>query len=376
MAKKVVAVLFGGRSGEHEVSLKSAQSVMKTILEAGKYDVLPIGITKDGNWVSGNRAMERLIELADPALLDGAASVDREATVFGYDEMAESFRLPLPAVLDRIDVAFPVLHGPGGEDGTVQGMLALARIPCVGCGVLASSVGMDKIVFKKVMQAHGIPVIPDVSFLRSEWESHSDNVIFRIEASLQYPLFCKPANMGSSVGISKCPDRNALVRGIQLAAQFDRRILVEWAAPNPREIEISVLGNDNPVASVPGEVVPKREFYDYTAKYIDSGNAASNLIVPAQMDETDAGTIGDTAIRAYKAIDGAGMARVDFLLNRTTGELYLNELNTIPGFTAISMYSKLWDASGVSYPVLIDKLIDMAFERFKDQEKNQVLFTP
>ncbi len=374
MAKQVIAVIFGGRSGEHEVSLKSAQSVMKTLLESTKYDVLPMGITQDGNWICGSRAMERLIEQANPELLDGAASVDRQATVFGSFEMVESQRLPLPSVIKNADVIFPVLHGPGGEDGTVQGMLALARIPCVGCGVLASSVAMDKIIFKKIMRSHDIPVIPDVAFVRSEWESYPDSVIFRIESSLQYPVFCKPANMGSSVGISKCSNRNGLIQGIRLAAQFDRRILVELAAPNPREIEVSVLGNDEPIASKPGEIVPKREFYDYTAKYIDSGSAASDLIVPAHMGDQEARTIGDTAIRAFRAIDGAGMARVDFLVNRTTGELYLNELNTIPGFTAISMYSKLWAASGIAYPELIDRLIVLATERFSDIEKNRISY--
>lgn len=375
MGKQVVGVLFGGRSGEHEVSLKSAQSVLKTLLESGQYDVLPMGITKDGEWICGSHAMEQLIARADPDLLDGAASVDRNATVFGTVPTVVSSPLPMPETLKRIDVAFPVLHGPGGEDGTVQGMLALARIPCVGCNVLASSLGMDKIVFKNVMRAHDIPVLPDVSFRRSDWESDRDTVLSRIESALNYPLFCKPANMGSSVGISKCRDRAELIEGIRLAAKFDRRILVEWAAPNPREIEVSVLGNDRPIASVPGEIVPKREFYDYTAKYIDSGPAATDLIIPARLGEMEADTIGQTAVRAFRAVDGSGMARVDFLVNRITGDLYLNELNTIPGFTAISMYSKLWAASGIPYPELINRLIDLALERFRDTERNQVSYT-
>lgn len=375
MPKKVVGVLFGGRSGEHEVSLKSAQSVMKTLEESGNYDVLPMGITKEGDWICGTDAMARLIDLADPMLLDGAASVNRSETVFGNFQTVTSTRLPLPYILDRIDVAFPVLHGPFGEDGTVQGMLSLARIPCVGCGVLASGLGMDKIVFKRIMQAHAIPVTPDVSFCRSVWESNQADIISRIESSLQYPVFCKPSNMGSSVGISKCHKREDLIRGIDLAAQFDRRILVEWAVPNPREIEVSVLGNDNPDASVPGEIVPKREFYDYTAKYIDSGAAASDLVIPARLDHAESQSIRDTAVRAFRAVDGAGMARVDFLVNRSTGDLYLNEINTIPGFTAISMYSKLWAASGISYPDLIDRLIGLAVERFRDQEKNRVSYS-
>ena len=375
MSKQVIGVLFGGRSGEHEVSLKSAQSVMKTLEESGKYDVFPMGITKEGDWICGCEAMGRLIALADPALLDGAASVDRTETKFGGFRTVESRRLPIPEVLEQTDVAFPVLHGPFGEDGTVQGMLTLARIPCVGCGVLSSSLGMDKIVFKRIMQAHAIPVTPDVSFRRSEWESDRTGIINRVETALRYPVFCKPANMGSSVGISKCHDRNGLIRGIDLAAKFDRRILVEWAVPNPREIEVSVLGNDDPRASIPGEIIPKREFYDYTAKYIDSGTAASDLVIPARLDNAEMQTICDTAVRAFKAVDGAGMARVDFLVNRSTGELYLNEINTIPGFTAISMYSKLWAATGISYPELIDRLIGLAVDRFHDQEKNQVSYT-
>ena len=374
MAKQMVGVLFGGRSGEHEVSLKSAQSVMKTLEESDKYAVLPIGITKDGDWICGSGAMGRLIELADPDLLDGAASVNRNETVFGDYETVESTHTISPEVLDHIDVAFPVLHGPGGEDGTVQGMLALGRIPCVGCGVLASSLGMDKIVFKRVMQAHGIPVTPDVSFCRREWEQARQELVSRVESTLRYPVFCKPANMGSSVGITKCHDQDGLMRGIDLAAKFDRRILVEWAVPNPREIEVSVLGNDDPQASIPGEIVPKREFYDYTAKYIDNGAAASDLIIPARLDSVEAQAICNTAVRAFRAVDGAGMARVDFLVNRSTGELYLNEINTIPGFTAISMYSKLWAASGITYPDLIDRLIQLAIERFQDQEKNQVSY--
>lgn len=374
MPKKVVGVLFGGRSGEHEVSLKSAQSVMKTLEESGGYDVLPMGITKEGDWICGRHAIGRLIELADPALLDGAASVDRSLTEFGPFETILSGRLPLPDTIRKLHVAFPVLHGPFGEDGTVQGMLSLARIPCVGCGVLASSVGMDKIVFKRIMHSHAIPVTPEVAFCRSEWESDRQGIVERIESTLRYPVFCKPSNMGSSVGISKCHDRDGLICGIDLAVKFDRRILVEWAVPNPREIEVSVLGNDRPDASIPGEIIPKREFYDYTAKYIDSGSAASDLVIPARLDHAEAQTIRDTAVRAFRAVDGAGMARVDFLVNRATGDLYLNEINTIPGFTAISMYSKLWAASGIAYPDLIERLIDLAIERFNDQEKNQVSY--
>ncbi len=375
MSKKVVGVMFGGRSGEHEVSLKSAQSVMKTLLKSNIYDVLPMGITKDGEWFCGSQAMKELIDRADPDLLDGAASVDRHATVFGDFPTVASSPLPTPDIINLIDVVFPVLHGPGGEDGTVQGMLTIARVPYVGCNTLASSVAMDKIVFKNVMRAHSIPVLPDVTVLRSEWESDRKSILSKIESTLSYPVFIKPANMGSSVGISKCRDRAELTVGIDLASRFDRRILVELAAPKPREIEVSVLGNDQPIASIPGEIVPKREFYDYTAKYIDSGSAASDLIIPAPISESEAQIIRDIAVRAFRAIDGSGMARVDFFINRITGDLYLNELNTIPGFTAISMYSKLWAATGIPYPELIDKLIELAIERFEETERNQVSYT-
>ncbi|MCD4655085.1 D-alanine--D-alanine ligase, partial [bacterium] len=357
---------------EHEVSLKSAQSVMKTIHESGKYDIFPMGITKDGDWICGPETLERLIKLADKTLLDGVASVDRNQTCFGSGETVQSGRSPLPEVLDKIDVAFPVLHGPGGEDGTVQGMLQLARIPYVGCGVLASSVGMDKEIYKRIIKSHGIPVVPDVAFRRCEWEVDSELIIARIENSLKYPVFCKPVNMGSSVGISKCHNREELICGVSLAARFDRRILVEMTVSHAREIEVSVLGNDKPEASVPGEIIPGREFYDYTAKYIDSGKDASELLIPARLNETEIQTLRKTAVYAFRVIDGAGMARVDFLINKSSGDIYLNEINTIPGFTEISMYSKLWAATNVSYPMLIEKLIELAEERFKDQEKNSV----
>jgi len=374
MRKMRVGVMFGGRSGEHEVSLKSAQSVMQALDASGRYEVVPLGITRNGDWICGATAMEKLILAANPGLLDGAASVDRALTRFGTFDTVETDRLPPPGILTRLDVVFPVLHGPFGEDGTVQGMLQLARIPYVGCGVTASSVGMDKELFKRVMRAHGIPVTPDVCFRRAEWEAGSDAIIARIETTLGYPVFTKPVNMGSSVGISKCDNRETLIRGINAAARYDRRLLVEWAVPRPREIEVSVLGNDHPEASIPGEIVPKREFYDYTAKYIDAGDEATELVVPARLDESEARTIRETAAHAFRAVDGAGMARVDFLINRNSGEIYLNEINTIPGFTAISMYSKLWAATGISYTRLLDRLIELAVERFEDQDRNETRY--
>ncbi|MBN1296373.1 D-alanine--D-alanine ligase [bacterium] len=375
MKPKVIGVLFGGRSGEHEVSMKSAQSVMQTLQASDRYDVFPMGITRNGDWICGPEAMERLIECADASLLQGAASFDRTRVRFGSGPTVLSSRLPAVGVLERLDVAFPVLHGPFGEDGTVQGMFQLARIPYVGCGVTASAVGMDKEIFKRVMRAHGIPVVPDVCFRRSEWMNGRDAIIARIEASLSYPVFCKPVNMGSSVGISKCRNREELVKGIDCAVRFDRRLIVEWAVPQAREIEVSVLGNDCPDASVPGEIIPKREFYDYTAKYLDSGAEATELLVPARLDETEARTIREAAAHAFRAVDGAGMARVDFLINRSSGEIYLNEINTIPGFTAISMYAKLWAATGIPYMRLLDKLIELAIERFEDQNRNQISYT-
>jgi len=373
MSRKTVGVIFGGRSGEHEVSLKSAQSVMTAIEKSDQYKVFQMGITKEGEWICGPESIASLINLADKDLLDGAASVDRQLTNFGSGKMFRSKGLPMPEALREIDIAFPVLHGPGGEDGTVQGLLQLARIPYVGCGVLASSVGMDKGIFKRVMKSHGIPVTPDILLRRSEWELNQNSIISRIENKLKYPVFCKPANMGSSVGISKCSNQIELINGINLAAKFDRRVLVEMTVLNVREIELSILGNDKPEASVPGEIIPKREFYDYTAKYIDTGEEASELLIPAKLSETEIQTLRETAIRAFRAIDGAGMARVDFLINKNSGDIYLNEINTIPGFTDISMYSKLWAASGVSYAELIERLLDLAWKRFKDQERNSVI---
>jgi len=375
MKKTAIGVMFGGRSGEHEVSLKSAQSVMQALSASEKYDVIPLGMTREGDWICGSDAMERLIERADPDLLDGAASVDRTMTRFGTAETVESPRLPLPEVLSGLDVVFPVLHGPFGEDGTVQGMMQLAKIPCVGCGVTASAVAMDKELFKRVMRAHGIPVTPDICFRRSEWRNGAEAIVARIEASLGYPVFTKPVNMGSSVGISKCTNRDELVRGITDAARYDRRLIVEWAVPHAREIEVSVLGNDHPEASIPGEIVPKRAFYDYTAKYIDSGSRATDLLVPARLDDMEVQTIRETAAHAFRAVDGAGMARVDFLINRATGDIYLNEMNTIPGFTDISMYARLWAATGIPYERLLDRLIRLAVDRFGEMAMNAVNYS-
>jgi D-alanine-D-alanine ligase len=275
-----------------------------------------------------------------------------------------------------VDVVFPVLHGTLGEDGTVQGLLELAGVPYVGGGVLNSALAMDKIAFKAVMQSHDLPVTDYVWATRRRWEAEPEAVMDEVEAELGYPVFTKPANLGSSVGICKCHDRAELRDGLAEAAHYDRRLLVEWAVPAAREIEVSVLGNEDPSASVPGEVVPSREFYSYAAKYLDTGEDASQLLIPAPLDAATTREVRALAVAAYRAIDGAGMARVDFLLSDATGDLYVNEINTIPGFTAISMYPKLWEASGIPYARLLDWLIDLALERHAENARSERVYRP
>jgi D-alanine-D-alanine ligase len=278
--------------------------------------------------------------------------------------------------LEEIDVVFPVLHGPYGEDGTVQGLLELSGLPYVGAGVTASAVGMDKAVFKDVMRARGLPIVDYLVFKRKAWDADPEAVVAEIEDQFRYPVFTKPANLGSSVGVAKCHDRTELVAGLQEAARYDRKLIVEAAVPKAREIEISVLGNDDPIASVPGEIIPGREFYSYEAKYIDTGDEASELLIPAPLSAEMTEDVQELAVRVYKAIDCAGMARVDFLLSGETDTLYVNELNTIPGFTDISMYPKLWEASGIPYPELIDRLIELALERHTDKARTEVSYRP
>lgn len=374
MARKIrVGVLFGGRSGEHEISLISARSVMR-VMSREKYEVVPIGITKEGRWLASGDPMAALSQgddgLSDPVALLG------DPVHRGIVSLAELEPHLARALLAELDVVFPVLHGPYGEDGTVQGMLDIAGIPYVGAGVAASALGMDKVLFKDVMRAHGLPVVKHVVVKRKDWERDPQGVLDRVEGELGYPVFTKPANLGSSVGVNKCRDRAELVHGLQDAAQYDRKLLVEVAVPQAREIEVSVLGNDEPIASVPGEIIPSREFYSYAAKYLDDGDRASQLLIPAPLPEEMAERVRELAIRAYLAVDCAGMARVDFLLSRETGELYIGELNTIPGFTAISMYPKLWEASGIPYPELIDRLIQLALERRADRARNRVSYQP
>ena len=375
MTRKIrVGVLFGGRSGEHEVSLLSARSVMGAI-DREKYAVVPIGITKEGRWIASGDPMK--------ALAAGDAGASQPVALLGDPSRRGLMRLEdmkrarvRATRLTELDVIFPVLHGPYGEDGTVQGLLELAGVPFVGAGVTASALGMDKAVFKNVMQAHGLPIVDYAVLKRKEWDADPEGVMDRIEDQLGYPVFTKPANLGSSVGISKCRGRAGLAAGLAEAARYDRKLLVEVAVPATREIEVSVLGNDDPIASIPGEIIPSREFYSYEAKYVDDGEQASQLLIPAPISPATAERVRDLAVRAYVAIDCAGMARADFLLSGETGELYVNELNTIPGFTAISMYPKLWEASGIPYAELIDRLIGLAIERYQDKDRSETSYQP
>jgi D-alanine-D-alanine ligase len=374
MARKIrVGVIFGGRSGEHEVSLVSARSVMDAINKE-KYEIVPIGITKEGRWIASGDPMK--------ALTAGDAAASRPAALLGDPSrrglmrLEDTERAVEATRLAELDVVFPVLHGTYGEDGTVQGLLELAGLPYVGAGVIGSILGLDKAAFKDIMRAHGLPIVKDVMLKRKEWDADPQRVMDRVEAELDYPVFTKPANLGSSVGISKCHDRAGLAAGLSEAARYDRKLIVEAAVPEAREIEVSVLGNDDPIASVPGEIIPSREFYSYEAKYLDEGDEASELIIPAPISPEMTEKVRDLAVRVYKAIDCAGMARADFLLSGETGELFVNEVNTIPGFTSISMYPKLWEASGISYPELIDRLIELALERYQDRERSETSYQP
>ncbi|HEX8991247.1 MAG TPA: D-alanine--D-alanine ligase family protein [Anaerolineales bacterium] len=354
MKKKIhLALLFGGRSGEHEVSLMSARSVL-SVLDPAKYEVTKIGITPDGKWLTGDDVLGKL----EAGKLSGL-----EPVVVTPDPSESGIYVLREKKLEKlcdVDVYFPLLHGTFGEDGTIQGLLELGNAAYVGAGVAGSAVGMDKGIFKDVMRTHGIPSVESVLLLRSEIEKDINAAVARAEQAGAYPLFTKPANLGSSVGIMKCHTRSDLQEGLMEAARFDRRVLVEKGVANVREIEVSVLGNEDPRASVPGEVLPSREFYSYESKYIDG---TSGLVIPAPLPEEITRRIQELAVRAYKAIDAAGMARVDFLIDKDTGEVYLNELNTIPGFTKISMYPKLWSATGMPYAELVDRLIDLALQR-------------
>ncbi|HTS07624.1 MAG TPA: D-alanine--D-alanine ligase family protein [Candidatus Eisenbacteria bacterium] len=392
MEKLRVGILFGGRSGEHEVSLLSAASVLNAI-DKEKYEVVPIGITKEGRWLTAEHAENLLtgklvleprhLRAGDPEITQPAAVLARgEAVVVPPEPVHRQSGLipfqtdasPMRRASDRainVDVIFPVLHGTFGEDGTIQGLLELADIPYVGAGVLGSAAGMDKDIMKSLFIATGLPIVKHVTILRSDWKKDRKR-IEKLVGKLKYPVFVKPANLGSSVGISKAHDKKELGPAIEEASKFDRKIVIEQGVggnkDKAREIECSVLGNDEPSASIPGEIVPVKEFYDYNAKYLDEG---SQLIIPAKLTKAETKKVQELAINAFRAVDCSGLARVDFLMDPKTRKIYLNEINTMPGFTAISMYPKLWAASGLEYSDLIDRLIQLGIERHEDKKKNQ-----
>jgi D-alanine-D-alanine ligase len=391
MKKIRVGVLFGGRSGEHEISLLSAASVFKAV-DQNKYEVVPIGITKEGRWVTSGDAErllagkplqhERQLRAGDPEATASAAVLHNgEAVIVPPEPQKSGAMTPFQSdgltrrATDRainVDVIFPVLHGTFGEDGTIQGLLELADIPYVGAGVLGSAAGMDKDIMKSLFRAAGLPIVKHVTFLRSEWEAAPKKIQKAVEGMLNYPVFVKPANLGSSVGISKAHNRKELGPAIGEAAKFDRKIVIEAGVGGrknkAREIECAVLGNDRPEASVPGEIVPSAEFYDYSAKYLDEG---SQLIIPAKLTKLEGKRVQELAVAAFRAVDCSGLARVDFLMDPKSRKIYLNEINTMPGFTSISMYPKLWAASGVAYPELIERLIRLGIDRHTEKKRNQ-----
>ena len=403
MAKLRVGILFGGRSGEHEVSLLSAASVLNAI-DKTKYEVVPIGITKDGRWLTAEHAEKLLkgekhaadpvdknvraapvtqLRAGDPESTPGAAVLATGASVIVPPEPTRrdaglapfQTDASLRRVSDRainVDVIFPVLHGTFGEDGTIQGLLELADIAYVGAGVLGSAAGMDKDIMKSLFRAAGLPIVKHVTVLRGQFEREPKKVQKLVEGKLKYPVFVKPANLGSSVGISKAHDGRELAPAIAEAARFDRKIVIEEGVGGKRhkarEIECAVLGNDDPKASIAGEVVPCKEFYDYDAKYLVEGSEA---VIPAKITKAEMKTVQRLAIAAFQAVDCTGLARVDFLMDPKSRRIFVNEINTMPGFTAISMYPKMWTASGLPYPDLIDRLIQLGMERHKDKKKNQ-----
>lgn len=363
--KLKVGIIFGGRSGEHDVSLVSAASIMKA-LNKDKYEIIPIGITRSGVWLTDvtTEMMQQYSKTKSKDALKGARKI-----VFSSD--TENTGLIVlnnngKNELIKLDVVFPINHGTYGEDGTLQGMLDQADMPYVGCGVLASSAGMDKTIAKRLFKDAGIDIAPYVEVLRSEWRKNPDSATAKVEKELGYPCFVKPVNSGSSVGISKARNGAEFKAAMDEAAKYDRKILIEKGI-NAREIEVSVMGNDEPEASLPGEIVPCNEFYDYSAKYIDD---KSKLSIPAKLSDDLIAKIRETAVKAYKALDCAGLARVDFFVEKETNNIIINEINTLPGFTSISMYPKLWEATGLPYSQLLDKLIDLAIERYKDKQES------
>jgi D-alanine-D-alanine ligase len=354
-----VGILFGGRSGEHEVSLASAASVIRG-LDPDKYEAVPIGITKEGHWLVGNAAQKML-----PEVLKGGQRVMMTA------DPTDAALIPLDrggsGGGQRIDVVFPVMHGTYGEDGTIQGLLDLAGLPFVGAGVLGSAIGMDKDVSKRLLQIAKIPVVPWIAVPRADWERDPKKIQKVVEKKFKYPVFVKPATLGSSVGMTKVHSRGELAPALHLAAEFAMKILVEKCIVG-REIEVSVLGNHDPKASIPGEIVPHREFYDYTAKYLEGG---SQILIPAKLTRAQVKTMQNYSVEAFRALELSGMARVDFFLEKSAGKIYLNEVNTIPGFTSISMYPKMWEASGIPFRKLIDKLIELALEMHREKARTK-----
>jgi D-alanine-D-alanine ligase len=352
-----VGVLFGGRSGEHEVSLASAASIIRG-LDPQKYEAVPIGITKEGHWLIGAGAEKML-----PEVLRTGQRVLMSA------DPTESALMPLDGSPQgqKLDVVFPVIHGTFGEDGTMQGLLELAGLPFVGAGVLGSAIGMDKDVAKKLMQVAGIPVVPWIAVQRADWERQPKEIRRAIEKKFKYPVFVKPATLGSSVGMTKVHSRAELGPALDLAAEFAMKIMVERAV-SAREIEVSVLGNQDPRASIPGEIVPHREFYDYAAKYLEEG---TKLLIPAKLKKSEVKKVQSMAVTAFRALELSGMARVDFFIEKRGGKIFLNEVNTIPGFTSISMYPKLWEANGIPFRELVSKLIDLAMEQHREKARTK-----
>lgn len=389
MKKLRIGIIYGGRSGEHEVSVASAAAVMKN-LDKDRYEAVPIRIDKDGRWTIQDRPPTSIsaAEVIEQGRLQAARSIRpvREAFLVTRPGEEQLLTIERGGSTDAVgqegqnayvtalglDVIFPVLHGPYGEDGTVQGLLELANVPYVGAGVLASAAGMDKAIMKVLFVARGLPIVDHVVVMRRQWQADQRSTTDQVASRLGFPVFVKPANLGSSVGISKAKTPSELRTAIDLAAEFDRKIVVESAVPNAREIECAVLGNDEPDVSVPGEIITSREFYDYEAKYLDEG---SKPLIPAPLTDALSAEVRRVAVEAFRAIDGSGMARVDFLLARDTNALYLNEINTIPGFTTISMYAKLWAASGVDYPTLLDRLVQLALARYAEKQQLRTSMT-
>ena len=373
MGKLRVGVIYGGRSGEHEVSIASAASIFKH-LDRSKYEPVAIRIEKDGHWVLARQPPTAVsaADVHDEARAQESGSAMVKST--SATDVLEPIE-PTTAIASGIDVVFPILHGPFGEDGTVQGLLELANVPYVGAGVLGSAMGMDKAVMKTIFAAHGLPQVPHVTVLRRDWEGDVAGITARVGKDLGYPVFVKPANLGSSVGISKAKSDAEFAAAMRLALEFDRKIVIEAGVPEAREIECAVLGNDDPEASIPGEIIVTHPdgFYSYDAKYLDP--QGSSWKIPADIPSETAEDVRRVSVQAFKALELAGMSRVDFFLSRRTGQLFLNEVNTIPGFTTISMYPKMWEASGLAYPALLDRLITLARERHAEKQRLRTSIT-